>query len=247
MSGPVRSVSQAFAVLRVLSGQESAQTLTDVSRATGSSPSSCLNLLRTLVAEGAVAADGKRYRLTDGWQGIAALGESDEERLVRSFDAPMADFARRHDATLGLWRSDRTDRLTLVTLAESPSPTRIALAIGQRQPIGLGSTGRALAASRGLNGAALEAIYQPLRWLRPLDFASFAQQIAKARDKGFAVDDGYALSGVSSAACMIGAAMPNFCLSASTFAGIRSPAQIDDLGRALVSLCTATMRSTRNP
>ena len=68
MTGPVRSVSQAFAILRLLA-DSSALTLSDIGRFVGLSPSSCLNLLKTLVAEGVIERDSrtKLYRLSPPW------------------------------------------------------------------------------------------------------------------------------------------------------------------------------------
>jgi IclR family acetate operon transcriptional repressor len=57
MAGPVRSVSQAFSLMRLLAVAAAPQSLTDLVRATGTSPSSCLNLLRTLLTEGVIEAD----------------------------------------------------------------------------------------------------------------------------------------------------------------------------------------------
>ena len=69
MSGPVRSVSQAFAILRLLSSHPAGLTLSEIARDLALSPSSCLNLLRTLVAEGMVERGGaaKLYRAASGW------------------------------------------------------------------------------------------------------------------------------------------------------------------------------------
>ena len=53
MSQPVRSVAQAFAILRLLADGDGL-TLSEIGRALDLSPSSCFNLLNTLVAEGAI-------------------------------------------------------------------------------------------------------------------------------------------------------------------------------------------------
>ena len=90
MTGPVRSVSQAFAILRLL-GDAGALTLSDIGRSVGLSPSSCLNLLKTLVAEGAIEREGasKRYRLTAPWQAAeAARAFGEFQRLL--LDLPGA-------------------------------------------------------------------------------------------------------------------------------------------------------------
>ena len=236
MSSPVRSVSQAFGILRLLAERGDGQTLTEITRATALSPSSCLNLLRTLVAEGAIDVTGKRYQLAAGWQGCSAMLGGQQARLMARAQPLMTRFARQHDATVGLWRTDRGDRLELIALGESESPTRIHMVIGQRQPLGSGSTGRVLAASQSLDQPELRRRYDALRLRRPMSYAEYAQQVEEARVKGFAVDDGFAFAGVCSVACTIGTAPPFFCVSASTFAGMRDDASVAELGRALREL-----------
>src|SRR3546814_15761696 len=81
MTGPVRSVSQSFAILRLLA-EAGTLTLSDIGRTVGLSPSSCLNLLKTLVGEGAVERDArtKYYRLAPAWQAVEVL-RSEERRV----------------------------------------------------------------------------------------------------------------------------------------------------------------------
>lgn len=238
MSGPVRSVSQAFAILRLLAG-EGAMTLSHVCRETGLSPSSGLNLLRTLVAEGAVERDltGKRYALAQGWNGADLLIGARIARLIARAQPLLDRFARTHDCTCGLWQQVGGDRLALAALGESGAETRIHMAIGQRQPVGGGSTGRALIAAETLAPGELERRFARLRWRRPLAYAAWVEQIARARQAGFGIDDGFAHPGVLS----IGVALaveqpPRLCLSASIFAGTRSDADVEALGQALHAL-----------
>ncbi len=74
--GVVRSVTQSFAVMRLLAGS-SPLSLSAIGRALGLSPSSAFNLLKTLEREGAVERDGatKAYRIAPAWAVIEALGE----------------------------------------------------------------------------------------------------------------------------------------------------------------------------
>ncbi len=244
MSGPVRSVSQAFAILRLLARDGHAQTLSDVARATGLSVSSCLNLLRTLVAEGALEAEsGKRYRLAPGWADLGALMRGETARLVARAQPLLTRFAEQHDATVGLWHIEPRERLELVALGESESATRIHMAVGQRQPLGAGSTGRALSAAQCVDDAELARRFAALRWQRSLDYAAYAMQIGAARSSGYALDDGFAHAGVCSVACAVPGDPLAFCLSASTFAGSRDADGVRTLGHALTALARAIGQS----
>lgn len=240
MPGPVRSVSQAFMILRLLAQNGGALTLSEITRATDLSLSSCLNLLRTLVAEGALEAEnGKRYRLAAEWNGLTALLDTAQARVIARAQPLLDRFAQAHDAATGLWRLDRRERLELIALGESASATRIHMAVGQRQPFGGGSTGRALAAAQRIDEGELARRYAALRWQRPLDFPAYAVQVGAAAASGYAVDDGFGHAGICSVACVIPGEPIAFCLSASVFAGSRDADGIRALGRALRDLAAA--------
>ena len=105
---PVRSVAQAFAILRVLGADKRGLTLSAIARTLSLNPSSCLNLLRALVLEGAVLRDdrARTYRLAADW--IAAGLPRDAHSLwIEKARPAMEQFARTHDATIGFWRHNR--------------------------------------------------------------------------------------------------------------------------------------------
>jgi DNA-binding IclR family transcriptional regulator len=242
MTPPVPSVAHAFAILRLLSARIEGMTLSEVARAQGLSPSSCLNLLRALVNEGALLRDeaGRRYRLAPAWAASRVLDDA-AARLVARAQPALARFAARQDAAVGLWQQVSETRLALVALAETGAATRIHMAPGQRQPLGGGSIGRALAATENLTDATLARRFGALRWQRPLSFEGWLAQVSAARNTGYAVDDGYGHAGI----CSIGVALPKpqgandlpqFCLSASIFEGSRSADKIASLGQALADL-----------
>lgn len=249
MTPPVPSVAHAFAILRLLSARMEGMTLSEVARAQGLSPSSCLNLLRALVGEGALLRDetGRRYRLAQAWAASRVLDDAAARLMARAQPA-LARFAARQDAAVGLWQQVSESRLALVALAETGAATRIHMAPGQRQPLGGGSIGRALAAAESLPEAALARRFAALRWQKPLSFEGWQAQVSAARQVGYAIDDGYGHAGI----CSIGVALPQprsafdppnrdaglpqFCLSASIFEGSRSPEAIAALGRALAEL-----------
>lgn len=237
MTGPVRSVSQAFAILRLLA-ESGALTLSDIGRFTDLSPSSCLNLLKTLVAEGAVERDArtKQYRLAVAWQAADALRDTRAARLADRAQPLMARFAQNAEAAVGLWRVVSRDRMQLAGRAESDAGMRLSLADGQRQPLGSGAAGRAIAAVQGVSEAELARRYAPVRWQDALTFEAYARQVAAAGVQGFAIDRGHAHRGVCTVAAGIADIAPGFCLSASFVAGSRSEAEVEALGAALVAL-----------
>lgn len=240
MTGPVRSVSQAFAILRLIAARPRGMTLSDVARAAELSPSSCLNLLRTLVREGALerGQDDRRYRIVPGWSPTAPP-KGRVERFIERTRPALRAFAETHDCLVGLWQVVGPERFTLVAMGETEAATRIHMVIGQRQPIGGGSIGRALAAAQGIPEAELRRRFALVRWQQALSFETYLAQVARAARTGFAVDDGYGHAGI----CSIGAAVsgqdsPPFCVTASIFARSRDTAAVEELGQALARLAS---------
>lgn len=234
MTGPVRSVSQALAILRLLA-ETSPMSLSDIARVAGLSPSSCLNLLKTLVEEGAVERDArtKQYRLARAWAASDALRDGNAQGLIDRAQPLMAQCAEQYDAALGLWKVISRERVRLIARAESKAGVRVAMADGQRQPLGGGAVGRALAAAQGVGREELARRYAGVRWQAPLSFDDYAAQVARAGAAGFALDEGFTHRGICTAAVSIA---PGFCLSASIFAGSRDPAEVEALAEALQCL-----------
>lgn len=246
MSGEVRSVTQAFAILRLL-GDTEPLTLSETARLVGLGPSTCFNLLRTLLAEGAVTRidPGKRYRLSEAWTRSGLFRDNEAHRLIEKLRPLMARFAQDHQVTIGLWQLAAKERLQLVAHAESDAVMVIRLANHQRQPLGSGAVGRAMAAAQMPPADEVQRRFGAVRWQKDISFSEYHAQIRSAMAQGFAIDNGYAHVGITSVAAAI-AANPNFCLSVSFFAGARSGEAIAELGVKLKDLaaCAAAPSPT---
>ncbi|SEJ18824.1 transcriptional regulator, IclR family [Sphingomonas sp. OV641] len=236
MSSPVPSVVHAFAIVRTLA-DGGAMTLSEVAQSCGISPSSCLGLLRTLVGEGVLSlGEGKRYALQPPWSDIAAGDLDRANRLITRARPVLERAARAWHAPVGLWRVVGRDRLQLVALGQSVAATRIHMEEGQRQPIGSGAVGRALAAAQRTGRDELARRFAAVRWQRPIDFATYAAQVAEAVRLGYGVDDGLSYAGITSVAVSLPDDGSTLCVSASIFAGSRSDAEYHDLVSGLQSL-----------
>ena len=234
MASSIRSVSSAFAILRLLA-DSGPMTLTGIGQELGLSPSSCLNLLRTLVDQGAVEREGraKLYRLVPSWAETRLFDAGRDRAMTERLRASMAPVATEHEATVGLWKVSPGRRLQLIAHAECNAAIRIQLADGQRQPIGGGAVGRALAAAEKPGEAELARRFAEVRWQSPLPLSTYLEQIALAAQQGFAIDEAATFSGVTSLAATAGMDRPVYLVSASVFAGSRSPAELHALGTAL--------------
>ena len=243
MTGPVRSLSQGFAILRLLA-ETAPLSLSDIARRLGVGPSSTLNLLRTLVAEGAVERDAhsKYYRLAPGWAASAVLRDDGERDLTERALPQMVRLAEASDAAVGLWKVASRERLRLIAHAESKAGMRLRLADAQRQPLGGGAVGRALAAAQAVDAAELARRFAPVRWQAVLSFTDYDEQVRRAAQAGYAVDRGFAHRGIVSVAVAIADIRPGYGLSASAFAESHGEAEVAALGAALCEVRRALVR-----
>ena len=229
---PVGSIVQAVAVLRLLGTMNAGAGVTAIARALGIGPSSCFNVLKTLVGEDLVAFDAvtKTYTLGLGTVDLAhrALGR---DVLVQAAEAAMAALAHQHDAAIGLWRLAPGERLVLVALAESDAATRIHMMVGQRQPAVAGATGRAVLASRGLDDMTVNAAHAGLRWQNAPGAAEYLAQVRAAESRGFAMDIDQINRGIVTVASTVidQHGSLRFVLSASMFIG-RDSTALDAIG-----------------
>ncbi|PKP99630.1 MAG: IclR family transcriptional regulator [Alphaproteobacteria bacterium HGW-Alphaproteobacteria-13] len=243
MAGPVRSLSQGFSILRLLA-ETAPLSLSDIARRLALSPSSTLNLMRTLVAEGAVERDArsKHYRLAPAWAASDVLGDDGERDLAARALPLMVRLAEASDAAVGLWKVASRERMRLVDHAESKAGMRLRMADAQRQPLGGGAVGRALAAAQGIDAAELARRFAPVRWQAELSFADYAEQVRDAAKAGYAVDRGFAHRGIVTVAVAITGVRPGFALSASAFTASRDKADVAALGAALCDVREALVR-----
>lgn len=229
------AVTHAITILRLLGRATEPMRLTAISRATGISPSSCFNLLKTLTSEGMTdfEEETKSYRLGLGAVDIARSALRNDAVLLAA-RGTMRELSSRHDAAVALWRATDMTRATMIALSESEAATRIHMAVGQRQPIAAGATGRALLA-RFADDVEIETHFHGVRWERPITFPEFRSQIERARELGFGADVGQYNSGVTTVACAL--ADPDhrahYGLSISIFTGSRDEAGIALIGADL--------------
>lgn len=234
---PVPSVSQAVAILRLLGSNAAPLGVTGIARALGLSPSSAFNLSRTLVAEGLLEFDAqtKTYRMGMGSIDLARMALRGDAVIAAARPA-MERLAERIDAAVGLWRVADRNRLLLVSLSESEAATRIHMAVGQRQPWGAGSTGRAFLAAHGADEAAVRAAFAGVRWTGKIDADAFVAQVAAARRLGFASDNQWLNPGIVTVAAVVpdGSDTPRYCLSASMFAGRNDARRLNEIGQEML-------------
>lgn len=223
----IRSIAQAFEALRLLSDGQP-RSLSQISRDIELSPSSTLNILRSLIAEGAIFRDAssKQFVLVPAWQAFESLRDTRERRISERARPLMKTLADAREAAVGLWKQVSADRLMLIVHAESDSGTRLRLADAQRQPLGSGAVGRALAAAQRVDRHELARRYEAVRWRNDLPFDTYIEQVEEAQRHDYAIDREFTHRSIVSVA--VGATGPDlgYCLSCSILAGSASEDEI---------------------
>jgi len=243
---PVGSIVHAVSILNFLSETEEGPGVTVIANALGISPSSCFNILKTLVAQEFIEFDprGKTYSIGLGVVNLArrALNRNNIFPLVRSQLQACAD---EFGLAAGLWRLTRLDRLVLVGLAETEETTRIHLTIGQRLPMLAGAVGRCVAASSTMSRPDIGKHFKNIRWQKPITLTGYLDQVRAVKDRGWAVDADQYMRGVTTVAAAVTDDTGNvrFCLSGTVFSGRHGPEAITKIGERLRGLAIHAAQS----
>lgn len=251
----VGSVRHAAAILRHLEEIGAGAGVNSISRSLDISPSSCFNLLKTLTDEHLVDFDKATKLYSLGPAAVAlgrrALDPQGAFELVRQRLEALAD---KHQATMGLWRPRRGDQFILVGYADSAAAFRIHLTVGQRLPNATGAAGRCILAFSGLDEAAIYRQIAVVKWGDPPEPAKYVAELDVVRERGWAIDEGQFLRGVTTIAApafgRTGSA--EYIVTATSFTGQHPPERLaaiaEDLratGAWLASRLFSTMTAVR--
>lgn len=243
--GDVGAVVNAVRILQFLAITPEPVGVAAVSRGTGVSPSSAYNILKTLHRLGFVALDheAKTYTLGLALAELASgfLGTS-PIALVRP---ELERLALRYGMLIVLWRMTDDAHMVLADRACSERAVRVDAPIGSRLPMLIGAVGRCVAAAIDLPDSELRQAFEALRWQQPPSFESYRADVERAKQRGFARDNGQLYKGVQTVASVIldAGGRPRFGLSGITIAGQHSAADLDRLGAELAETCRAVGRA----
>lgn len=191
------AISRAAAVLRLLGKSDVPLPLQAVARELGLVPSTCLYVLRALVAEELVSfdADTKRYALEAGvltlarqWlrrDRFADLAQPVIDRLAQGFGVTVLGVQ-----IIGL------DRIVTIAAAQAGG-FQPNVQVGSRFPALISATGRAIAAFGDYPQEELKTRFEKLRWEDPPGFDEWRAQVDETRRTGIGVDEGNYISGVT--------------------------------------------------
>jgi DNA-binding IclR family transcriptional regulator len=200
-------VTRAVAILRLLGRSEEPLGVNAIARALELIPSTCLHILRVLVAEELVGFDPstKRYQLAAGLvslarsalrgTGLAEVAQPELDRLSRRYGITAAGVQ-----VLGL------EHIVVVAISRSDHALRLHVDVGSRFPALLSASGLCIAAFGAHPWPALERHFRGLRWDQPPALETWRAAIETTRREGYAVDEGHYLRGVTVVAAPVAGA-----------------------------------------
>lgn len=202
-TGPVKdskapAISRAAAVLRLLGKAEGPLGLNPIARELGINPSTCLYILRALVAEELVSfdPDTKRYALASGVLTLAR-GWLRRDEFASLAQAPLDRVSREFGVTVLGVEIFGIDHIVAVAVAQSGGGFQLATQVGSRFPALISATGRCIAAFGNYPESQLKARFDTLRWDDPPSFEAWMEQVSRTREQGFGVDEGNYIAGVT--------------------------------------------------
>ncbi|TWT10161.1 IclR family transcriptional regulator [Reyranella sp. CPCC 100927] len=232
----VGALSSGLAVLRYVAAAQTPVGVTRIARDLEINPSTCFNLLRTLVHEGLAVFDEATKTYAVGL-GVLALAKGTLEQVsyIAMVRPHLREVAMNHHVTCTLWHVMRGERVVLVDRADNDAAIRVHMSIGQRLPMYIAALGRCMAAHSGLTTPALRARFAALRWEGDLSFDVYLAEVDEARRRGYAVDQSHYVKGVTtvSSAVLDALARPLMAISAVGFGAQMSKADVKALGEDL--------------
>jgi DNA-binding IclR family transcriptional regulator len=197
-SSMVPAVSRAAAILRLLGKASEPLGVQGIARTLGIIPSTCLHILRTLMAEEFVNMDEttKLYTLSAGVLTLANRWLT-ENRFSDIAQPLLTKISASYRVTSIGVQLVGAGHFVVVAIARSEDMIQLHAQIGSRFPVLISATGRCVAAFGNYERAELRRRFKQLRWYSAPSFAAWEAQVAEARSLGYAIDKGNYMAGVT--------------------------------------------------
>ena len=194
----VPAVTRAIAILRCLGQSDEPLGVNQLARELDLVPSTCLHILRVLEEEGLVAVDplSKRYSIDVGILPIAraAIQRNAFTTLIQPH---LDDLTTRFGVTGVATQLTDPTHMVVVALSQVQLPFRLQVDLGSRFPALISATGRCFAAFNGLPEDVLRDGFAQLKWDHPPGFRTWRAEVEETQQRGYAVDHGTYISGVT--------------------------------------------------
>lgn len=195
---PVPAVSRAIAILRLLGRSPEALGVKAIAEQLELVPSTCLHILRVLVQEELVRVDPATKRYSMGI-GMLPLARSVLERLSfpNAVQPVLDQVASEWEVTAIGIEVSGLEHMTVLALSKSKAPFRLQVDVGSRFPALVSATGRLAAAHSELPWREIEKRFREVRWGKAPDVAAWRKELEVIRLKGYSIDRGNYIPGVT--------------------------------------------------
>lgn len=195
---PVPAVRRGIAILRFLGRNDAPMGVVAIARELGIVPSTCLQILRTLVMEELVSVDteSKRYTLDAGMLTLARSALR-RDRFARIVQPVLDRISTRFEVTAIGVRVIGLRHMNVVAISHSDLAFRLHVDVGSRFPALISATGRCLAAFGGHSDRAIKRAFTALRWDNAPDYDTWRREVEQTRRTGFGADEGNYIRGVT--------------------------------------------------
>lgn len=192
------AIARAAAILRLLGKSEVPLGVNSIARELGLVPSTCLYVLRALADEELVSfdPDTKRYALDAGILTLAR-GWLKRDRFADLVQPVLTRLARDQGVTMLGVQVVGLDHMVVIATAIGGLSFQLSTQVGSRFPSLISATGRCIAAFGNYSDNDIRSRFDGLRWDDPPSFDTWMAQVAETRQRGYAVDDGNYISGVT--------------------------------------------------
>jgi DNA-binding IclR family transcriptional regulator len=215
----VPALSRGIAILRLLGRSDVALGVHDVARSLELVPSTCLHLLRALVADRLVSVDPvtKKYSVAAGLVALARTALR-QHTFPAAIQSDLGDLSEMYGVAAIAVEASGLEHMVVVALSRADSPLQVQVDIGSRFPALISATGRCLAAFGTHPWAEIKARFGNLRWDVPPTLTTWRSEVKATRLAGYAVDDGQYIRGVTIVAAPV--RMPNGSINALVVVGV---------------------------
>jgi len=194
----VPAVSRAIAMLRLLARSPEPLGVKALADQLDIVPSTCLHILRVLLAEGLIRLDPatRRYSLGNGLASLAraALARDPFPAIAQ----PALDqLSSRWNVTAIGVEIVALEHMLVLAISRSDAPFRLHVDVGSRFPALISATGRLVAAFGKWEPGELEQRFRKLRWSKAPGYKRWLQQVAQVRERGYSLDEGEYIAGVT--------------------------------------------------
>jgi DNA-binding IclR family transcriptional regulator len=192
----VPAVRRAAGILAHLAARGGGCSLSEIARELKIFPSTCLHILRELIAAGLVSfeSNGKLYGLGPSILVLAShLNRNDI--FVRNAQLLLDEITRKYKISSIGSLVDKSGHIVVVAAANTSGP--IHFETGNRVPALSSATGRCVAAFSNWSPETLKERFARVRWERAPDFKKWLKEVEATRKRGHSIDRGDFFKGLT--------------------------------------------------